>query len=509
MATAPAATRRDLRKLLHGARSLDVPLVIGSAGSAGAAPHLDATLAMIRDIARADGLHFRLGVLRADMPRAMLLDSLHAGKIHGLDDMPALTEADVTDAAQIVGQMGMGPFRRALAEGVDVLIAGRACDTAIFASLPTLLGFPTGLAVHMAKIIECASLCCLPGGRDCILAELDDDGFVLESMNPQRRATPVSVAAHSMYEQADPFTVYEPEGRLDLSAAEYTAVDDRRTRVSGARWEPSADPCIKLEGALKIGERAVLLAGAADPRFIAQRHEILDGRHHRGARPGVRGLTAGLHAALPRLWRGRRAHGRAARRALPGEVFVMGECIAPTAERAAEVVRTCKQYLLHHGYAGRLSTAGNLAFPFTPPEVSLGPAYRFNVYHLLHTPDPDALFPLETGNAVALAETGLPLTVMAGGGRPRATGADGDAGKTWRYWPGGVACGKTKSLAAGLRRPRRGTRRQRLPSPRTQRDWMTAPPAGFRSAAGHDGEWSPAPAKPQRAREAQWLPPPW
>jgi hypothetical protein len=25
----------------------------------------------------------------------------------------------------------------------------------------------------------------------------------------------------------------------------------------------------------------------------------------------------------------------------------------------------------------------------------LGPAYRFNVYHLLHTADPDALFPLE------------------------------------------------------------------------------------------------------------------
>ena len=56
----------------------------------------------------------------------------------------------------------------------------------------------------------------------------------------------------------------------------------------------------------------------------------------------------------------------------PGEVFIMGECIAPTPERASEVVRTCKQYLLHHGYPGRLSTAGNLAFPFTPPEVSLG-----------------------------------------------------------------------------------------------------------------------------------------
>ncbi len=49
----------------------------------------------------------------------------------------------------------------------------------------------------------------------------------------------------------------------------------------------------------------------------------------------------------------------------------------------------------HRRCVGRPSTAGNLAFPFTPPEVSLGPAYRFNVYYLLRTPDPDALFPLE------------------------------------------------------------------------------------------------------------------
>jgi Acyclic terpene utilisation family protein AtuA len=395
MATAPAATRRDLRKLLHGAREKDIPLVIGSAGSAGAAPHLDATLAIVREIARADGLHFRLGVLRADLSRPMLARAVRDGRVRGIDDMPALTEEEVTEAAQIVGQMGMGPFRRALAEDVDVIIAGRACDTAIFAALPTMLGFSAGLAVHMAKIIECASLCCVPGGRDAILAELDDEGFVLESMNPQRRATPTSVAAHSLYEQSDPFTVYEPEGKLDLAAAQYVAVDDRRTRVTGAEWEASTDPCVKIEGARKIGERAVLLAGAADPRFIAQHREILaavsdvvrdlvceDTPQDYTLRFRVYGVD-GVRMAAPE------------HEPPPGEVFVMGECIAPTAERASEVVRTCKQYLLHHGYPGRLSTAGNLAFPFTPPEVSLGPAYRFSVYHLLHTPDPDALFPLE------------------------------------------------------------------------------------------------------------------
>jgi hypothetical protein len=395
MATSPESTRRDLRKVLHGARSLDVPLVIGSAGSAGAGPHLDATVAMVREIAATDGLHFRMAVIRADMDRTMLLDANRQGRIVSFDGMPALTEADITDAAQIVAQMGMGPFRRALEMDVDVIIAGRACDTAIFASLPAMLGFPTGLCVHMAKIIECASLCCVPGGRDAILAELDDEGFVLESMDPERRATPTSVAAHSLYEQSDPFTVVEPEGMLDLANARYEAVDDRRTRVSGAAWRDTTDPTVKLEGSLKIGERAVLLAGSADPRFIASIKSLL---------PNFTELVRDLVCEdQPQDYTLRfRVYGIDGVRMVapeheppPGEVFIMGECIAPTRERASEVVRTCKQYLLHYGYPGRLSTAGNLAFPFTPPEVSLGPAYRFNVYHLLRVADTDWLFPVE------------------------------------------------------------------------------------------------------------------
>ncbi len=394
MATSPEATRRDLRKVLHGARDLDVPLVIGSAGSAGAGPHLEATLALLRDIARTDGLRFRMAVIRADMARPMLLEALRGGRIAGFDGMPELTEEEIHEASHIVGQMGTGPFRHALEADVDVVIAGRACDTGIFAALPSLLGFPMGLAMHMAKIIECASLCCVPGGRDPIMAELDDEGFVLESTNPERRATPTSVAAHSLYEQSDPFTVQEPDGMLDLSQARYEAVDDRRARVSGAIWRETARPTIKLEGARLIGERAVLLAGAADPTFIARSKEILprlsdlvrdlvceDQDQDYTLRWRVYGVD-GVRMVVPE------------HEAPPGEVFIMGECIAPTRERASEVVRTCKQYLLHFGYPGRLSTAGNLAFPFTPPEVSLGPAYRFSVYHLLSVDDVDGLFPV-------------------------------------------------------------------------------------------------------------------
>src|ERR1700744_1742142 len=134
MATSPEATRRDLQRVLRAARSLDVPLVIGSAGSAGAGPHLDATLALLRDIAREDGLRFRMAVMRADMDRRMLTQAVRDGDVVSFDDMPALTETDVADAAHIVGQMGLGPFRKALESDVDVIVAGRACDTAIFAS---------------------------------------------------------------------------------------------------------------------------------------------------------------------------------------------------------------------------------------------------------------------------------------------------------------------------------------------------------------------------------------
>jgi hypothetical protein len=84
MATSPEATRRDLRRVLRAARALDVPLVIGTAGSAGAGPHLEATLAMLRDLAQSERLSFRMAVLRADMPRPMLLDALRDGRIEGL-----------------------------------------------------------------------------------------------------------------------------------------------------------------------------------------------------------------------------------------------------------------------------------------------------------------------------------------------------------------------------------------------------------------------------------------
>ena len=399
MAPTRVGAKRDLRKVLRAARRLDIPLVVGSAGSAGARPHLDQTLDIIREIAREDGLAFRMAVVASDVARAEVKKAIAARRVRPMDTMPALTETDVDAASHIVGQLGLEAFRRALEADVDVVVLGRACDTGIFASIPAMLGFPPGISMHMAKIIECASLCCVPGGRDTILGVLDDDGFELESMAPNRAATPSSVAAHSLYEQADPYDIREPAGRADLRHVTYRALDGRRTRVEGATFEPADRLTLKLEGASMIGYRALLLAGAADPRFIARHAEIFA-----AVTRVVRDLVCEDTVEDYRL--GFRLFGVDGVRAwidppahMPREAFVLGECIAPTSERAEEVIRTSKQYLLHHGYEGRLSTAGNLAFPFTPPEVMIGEAYRFNVFHLMDVDDMAGLFPVEIETA--------------------------------------------------------------------------------------------------------------
>src|SRR5882672_3611419 len=70
LATAPATTRADLTRLLRAARQLDIPLLIGTAGSAGAAPHLEKTLAL---------------------PRQLVKEAVRSGRVTPIDSMAPLS----------------------------------------------------------------------------------------------------------------------------------------------------------------------------------------------------------------------------------------------------------------------------------------------------------------------------------------------------------------------------------------------------------------------------------
>jgi len=57
----------------------------------------------------------------------------------GLDGRPPLTVEDLEQTDNAVAVMGVEPILEALRQGADVIIAGRACDPAIFAAP---LGWP-------------------------------------------------------------------------------------------------------------------------------------------------------------------------------------------------------------------------------------------------------------------------------------------------------------------------------------------------------------------------------
>ncbi len=261
-----AQIHRDFRYALRVARELGVPLVIGSAGTAGGEPHLQALTEVVRRCAREDNLHFKLAMIHGEIEKEVVLQALREGRIEAMPGVDPLSAEEVQRSERIVGQMGTGPFIQALSEDAEVIIAGRACDAAIFAALPIMLGYDHALAMHLAKVIECGALCARPpSAGDSVLGTIREDHFTVRALNPKRRVTPESVASHSLYEQPNPNLFEEPEGTVDLSAAEYESMPDGSVRISGSRFHPrSGGITIKLEGARLEGYRTVTVAGIRD-----------------------------------------------------------------------------------------------------------------------------------------------------------------------------------------------------------------------------------------------------
>lgn len=389
-----AGVKRDLTLMLKAGVGRGIPVVVGSAGGAGAAPHLQWTVDIVREIAREQDLAFRLGTITADIDPRLLRRALAEDRVRALTGAPELTDDLICDSTALVAQMGIEPLQQALAAGCDVVIAGRAYDPAVFAALPILRGFDPALALHLGKVLECATIAASPGsGADCALGILEDDHFVLQALSDERRFTPTSVAAHSLYEKSDPYLLPGPGGALDLHGVRFEDIGQGRVAVYGSRFTPSEQSWVKVEGARPAGHRTIAIAGARDPVMIAgidvilaqvrERVDQLVGRRSGDARLylHVYGHNGVMGAAEPQP--NRVAH----------ELGILIEAVAPTPEEADTLCSLARSTLMHFGYQGRLSTGGNLAFPFSPSDIRTGAVYTFSVYHLLQA-DPGDLFPV-------------------------------------------------------------------------------------------------------------------
>jgi Acyclic terpene utilisation family protein AtuA len=190
---------------------------------------------IVREIAREQRLHFKLAVIHSELSREVVRRHLRVGRARALPPSAPLVDADIDAATHIVGMMGVEPIQQALTSGAEIVVAGRASDTSIFAALPLLEGYAPAVVWHMAKILECgAAAVAVRIAPDSMMAVLHEDSFDVFPLREDYYCTPQSVASHTLYENADPFELKEPSGTLRTHNARYEAISDRAVRVSGS-----------------------------------------------------------------------------------------------------------------------------------------------------------------------------------------------------------------------------------------------------------------------------------
>lgn len=341
-----AAVKADYQQMVAAGKRLGCPVIIGSSGMAGGDRNVDWMLSIAKKVfGELDVRDAKVAVIRSELNSEIVARECLAGALRATGLGPSLN-AQALRESTIVGQMGIHPLISALGAGAQFIIAGRSCDVALFAADMIRRGIDPGLAYHVGHVLECGALACEPGSSsDCLVAEIYDDGSaVFASPNPARRCTPHSIAAHSLYQENHPQLQFYPEGILTTEKTQYFTRDARTAGIRGSTLVHHGKPwpwSIKLEGAHCLGaQRASLIY--IDPTDLARVPDdvLVYGRN------GVRSTPVGESA------------GR--------ELGIIVETVAKTQEDAILLAQLVAKSLLHVGYPGRKSAAGNVAFPMSP-----------------------------------------------------------------------------------------------------------------------------------------------
>jgi hypothetical protein len=393
------ATRRDLKLMLRAARLAQIPMIVGSCGGAGVDEQLRVYRELVEEIAEEEGIHFRLAIIRSEQDKGYLRRQLADGAISALDNAPPVSEATLDSSLHIVAVMGAEPIMEALRRGADVVLAGRSTDTALYAAVPLLRGLPPGPVWHAAKLLECGGSSAMPpSASDCLFATVRSDHFVVEPPNPDLYCTPLSAAAHTLYENASPFHMREPSGTLDTTECRHVQSSPRAVSVYGSRFLPERYT-VKLEGAELAGFRAITIGGIREPRLLAELDDYL-ARLRASVQLRVSELFDNVSADDYELIfhqygrDGVMGHLEPNRAAMPHEIGLLIIAVAQTRSLAKEIIAIARAYALHSPYKGSAGLVSNMAFPISP-EIECGPAYRFTLNHVLALEDPLEPFPIE------------------------------------------------------------------------------------------------------------------
>jgi len=392
-----AACKRDLRLMLLAARAAKIPVIVGSAMTAGTDAQLERLAGIAREIAREEKLGFKLATIASEQDRNYLKRRLREGRIKPLANAPQFDEAVIDRSSHIVGMCGAEPYIEALANGAEVVIAGRSSDTSIFAAMPVMRGFNPATVWHAAKILECGAACVVQRKYpDCNFAIVTDDHFIVEPPNPDYRCDPASVASHNLYENSTPYELVEPSGILNTVNARYEAISDRAVKVSGSTFKKTERYTIKLEGAELAGYQSIVLGSVRDPIILRQFDHWLENLI-KAARDRIRAVMGDTIDSQYRL--DVRQFGRNAAMgvlepdmSIGHEVGLLFQITAPTQKLATALAKSLSHIAVHYPVPEWTGLITSVAFPYSPAEIDKGASYRFNMNHVVEPDTPLEMF---------------------------------------------------------------------------------------------------------------------
>ena len=385
------SVKRDLTILMKAAADAGIPLLVGSCGQAGGDKNVDWTRDIAVEVAAELGLKPRIALLYSEQSKQVLKARNAAGKIRPLPPLGALDDSTIDVCDHIVAVMGPEPYIAALEAGANIILGGRTTDTAVLACFALMKGAPAGVAWHAAKISECGAQCAVyPTDGAGVLISIGADGFEVEPLNPGNRCDPHSVSAHMLYENSDPFLLTEPGGVLDVTDADYTAVDDRVVRVTGSVWKPQPYT-MKLEGAASGRFQTLMLIGIQDPDVLSRVDEFHDrmlAALYERTRKTIGPAAGDFHISLRMYgWNAVSGDKPPPGTAPPREIGVLFVATADSQEMASQIAKACNPYFFHFPVVldKELPSYG---FAFTPADVDRGPVYEFKLNHVIEVDDP-------------------------------------------------------------------------------------------------------------------------
>ena len=388
------AIKRDMELLILGAAQAGIPITIGTAGLCGSNIGVDDFAQTAAEIAAENGLRLKIAKIYTEQTQQRMKELYAAGKITPLKGAPEIDESTFDSCSHIVGLAGAEAFQEALKNKADLVICGRATDTAVIAAYPLMQGMDPAACWHAAKTAECGGICTTdPDGG--VFLTIDRSGFTVESPSPDGTCSAFGVSAHLLYENADPVHLTEPGIVLDTSDSVYTELPDGKVRVTGTRI--TATPyTMKLEGSGPVGYQTVSIVGMQDRELMkdpARWIKMMTGyvqpklddmgfdrsQYRYELRPY--GYNAVTGAPVPEGY-------------IPNELAMMLLVTADSQELATQVAKSFNPYLLHFPVHPE-KPLPTFAFPYSPIECERGQLFEFKLYHVVHLDDPLELCRIE------------------------------------------------------------------------------------------------------------------